>query len=267
MSVNLTANSLAAGIGTGDGWYNGTSTIGSIAIMSGNIIANSTRDGSGIGTVEGYSNGTSAIGNLTIVGGNVTANSSNGGGSGIGTALSESGGISMIETLSTFGGRIRVNGTEAGIGSGFDGSEVKLLRFSGRVNLFSTVNPPMKFPINASSIVLSDTSLTITTPHARIFGVSPVRQGSLNLNLIYESVTSANVEPLSLLNERFIQIGNVSVPESDGWSFCVSRLGYENCFETESKNVKSLIFSVPSEGQYSIRGSSNAYIHIQFISK
>jgi hypothetical protein len=89
-----------------------------------------------------------------------------------------------------------VNGTESGIGSGFEGSEVKLLRLSGTLNLFCTVMKTTKFPINASSIFLFDTSLTITTPQNRIFGVNPFGEGSLNLRFVYGKVTSTDSEPL-----------------------------------------------------------------------
>jgi hypothetical protein len=293
MSGNITASSVSnnhgSGIGTGYGYYSGTAMIGNLLIVSGNITASSSYYGSGIGTGYGHSSGTAMIGNLTIVSGNITASSSNYGsgigtgyvyyemakgtsrignltivcgnitansshyGSGIGTGCGQEEGISVIETLSILGGKIKAKGTESGIGSGFERSEVKLLRFSGTVNLFCTVTNKTKFPINASSIVLSSTSLMITTAQNRIFGVNPFREGSLNLSFVYENVTSAGSEPLSLLNLRFLQIGNVSLPISNFWRFCVSGIGHENCIDVESTAVKSLLFSVPSEGNYSIR--------------
>jgi hypothetical protein len=193
------------------------------------------------------------IENLTIMNGNITASSS-GVGSGIGTGRGTRGGISVIDTLSILGGRIKANGTDSGIGSGFEGSEVKLLKLSGTVVLFCTVTNTTKFPINASSIVLFDTSLTIITSQNRVFGWNPFRQGSLNLSIIYESVTSADSEPLWFLNLTFLQIGNVSVPFSEFWTFCILGIGDQSCHDTESRFVKSLLFSLPSQGHYSIRG-------------
>jgi hypothetical protein len=93
-----------------------------------------------------------------------------------------------------------------------------------------------------------------------VFGVNPVRQGSLNLSVVYETVTSAGSEPLWLLNSTFLQIGKVSVPTSRFWTFCISGIGHESCIETESRAVKSLLFSVPSQGKYSIRGSNGGLI-------
>jgi hypothetical protein len=211
---NITASSLSSegygsGIGTGYGVSNGTSKIGNLTIVNGNItaISSSFDYASGIGTGYGVSNGTSMIENLTIVNGNITANSSSFG-SGIGTGYGKNGGTSVIQTLTVLGGRIKVNGTESGIGSGFEGTEVELLRFSGTVILFCTVMNITKFPMNSSSIVLSDASLTIATPQNRVFGVNPIGQGSLNLNIVYENVTKADSEPLSSLNRTFLQIGH-----------------------------------------------------------
>jgi hypothetical protein len=100
------------------------------------------------------------------------------------------------------------------------------------------VTDTTKFQINASSIVLSDASLTITTPHPSVFGVNPLSQGSLNLGLIYERGTSSGSEPISLLNSTFLQIWNPNLlPASDIWNFCVFGLDNENCFETGSKKV------------------------------
>jgi hypothetical protein len=70
------------------------------------------------------------------------------------------------------GGRINANGTLAGIGSGCEGGEVKLLIFSGNAVLTCDTNLT-KLPINASSIVISIASLIFTTAHNRLFGVSP----------------------------------------------------------------------------------------------
>jgi hypothetical protein len=252
------SSSYSSGIGTGLGESGGTSKIENLTIVSGNITANSSYMGSGIGTGLGESDGTSKIENLMIVSGNITASSSNRG-SGIGTGIGESG-TSVIETLSVLGGKIRVNGTQSGIGSGFEESEVQLLRFSGTVILFCTVTDTNKFPINASSIVLSDTLLTITTPQNRVFGGTPIRQSSLNLSIVYENVTSADSEPLWLLNSTFLQIGNVSLPNSDFWNFCISGIDPKYCIHIESRKVKSLLFSVPSQGSYSIRASNEVLI-------
>jgi hypothetical protein len=93
----------------------------------------------------------------------------------------------------------------------------------------------------------------ITTPQNRVFGENPFREGSLSLSVAYESVTSGGLEPLSLLNSTFLQIGNVGLPNSNFWTFCVSGIIQENCFDIRSTKVKSLLFSVPLQGNYSIR--------------
>jgi hypothetical protein len=188
--------------------------------MSGNIIASSSGGGSGIGTGYSSFSGTSTVTNLMIMSGNITASSS-GGCSGIGTGNSSIGGVSTVG----------------------------LLKISGTVILFCTGS----FPINASSIILSNTSLTITTPQNRVFAENPLREDLLNLSIAYETVTSKGLESVESLNSTFLQIGNVSLPDSNFWTFCLSGIIQENCFNIRSTEVKSFLFSVPLEGNYSIR--------------
>jgi hypothetical protein len=188
--------------------------------MSGNITATSSGDDSGIGSGSSSGGGASTVTNLAIMSGNITASSSEGH-SGIGSGSSNDGGASTV----------------------------KLLRFSGTVMLFCRGN----FPINASSIILSNTSLTISTPLKCVVGENPFREGSLNLSIAYENATSAGLEQLWGLNSTVLQIGNVSLPDSNFWTFCISAIGYENCFDIKSTKVKSLLFSVPFQGSYSIR--------------
>jgi hypothetical protein len=174
-------------------------------------------------------------------------------GAGIGTGRSESDGFSAIEVVSIFGGTIRAYGAEAGIGSGFEGSEVRLVIFSETVNLFCTVSNPTKFSVNASWIVLSNTSLKIATTYDRVFGVPPLRQGSLNLSLVYGGESGPGFEPLGLLNSAFVQIGNITLPNSEFRRFCLSQTGAENCIDIQPMEVRGLIFSVPLSGVYSIQ--------------
>jgi hypothetical protein len=110
--------------------------------------------------------------------------------------------------------------------------------------------------VNASSIVLSDASWIFATHGNQLFGATPSVQGLLNLTIIYGAVTSEDVERVSSLHLTMIQIGNVTLPPSDFWTLCTSRLcrtGSENCFKTESFEIKSLLVTVESPGNYSIR--------------
>jgi hypothetical protein len=188
--------------------------------------------------------------------GNITASSSSWG-AGIGAGRGESGGKSFVETLAIMGGRISANGTLAGIGSGGEGGEVKQLRFAGRAVLICDAIFT-KFPINASSIVLTNASLVFTTPRNRLFGVGPSSSGLLNLVIVYGNVTTQGSEPLSNLKATFLQIGNITVPLSNDWTICVSGSGYEHCSLTRSAVMKSLIVTVPLEGNYSIEVVSDA---------
>jgi hypothetical protein len=88
--------------------------------------------------------------------------------------------------------------------------------------------------------------------------VSPFRSGLLNLVIVYENVTKENQEPLSRLDQTFIQIGNLTIPRSNRWMFCVSGINHHDCFITGTSNVKSLIVNVPSIGNYSMTGFSDS---------
>jgi hypothetical protein len=253
-NITASSSSYGSGIRTWYGYYSGsTSTVGHLTVLNGNITASSSNYGSGIGSGDASSSGTSTVGNLTILNGNITASSSSSG-SGIGSGDGSSSSPSVIETLSILGGRIKANGTEAGLGSGGDGSEVTVLTLGGSAVLLCDANAS-KFPVNASSIVFADASLTFETPRNRLFGVSPLRKGSLNLTLLYWSVTSNGGEPLSFLNGIFLQIGNANFPASESWdrSFCVSGVDHEYCSGIVSNEVKSLIVSVPSANNYSMK--------------
>jgi hypothetical protein len=161
------------------------------------------------------------------------------------------------------GGTIRARGAGAGIGSGGEGGETGLLAFHGTAALICNASAG-KFPVNASSIVLSDASLIFGTESDRLFGVSPWRAGWLNLTIVYGKATSARTERLSDLNASILQIGNLSfnlpmglyVSAASPCTFCVSRAGDVECIvrhSTEVSEFKSAVFSLPSDGSYSIR--------------
>jgi hypothetical protein len=91
-----------------------------------------------------------------------------------------------------------------------------------------------------------------------LFGVDPSSSNFVKLVILYESVTMENTESLSKLNTTFLQIGNLTVPPSDDWMFCVSGVGYDDCFAARSSIMKSLIVSLPSLGNYSMKAFNDA---------
>jgi hypothetical protein len=186
--------------------------------------------------------------------GNITAISS-GWGSGIGAGRGIINGTSLIQTLSIMGGRITANGTLTGIGSGGNGGEVEMLRFSGTAALLCDANSTA-FVINASSIELIDCALIFTTPHNQLFGISPSSSGSLNLAILFGGVTSKGSEPLTNLNGTFLQIGNVNLPDKELWTICISGKKYEHCIESPSRTIRSILFSTDGPGNRLIRAFS-----------
>jgi hypothetical protein len=150
------------------------------------------------------------------------------------------------------GGRITANGALTGIGSGGQGGDVKRLIFSGNAELLCNADSP-SFVVNASSIELTNCSLVFTTPRKRLFGASPSNSGSLNLTILFGDVTSEGDEPLTRLNATFLQIGKLSLPDKESWSFCISGMRDERCIRSEARTVQSLLFSTDGPGNYSVR--------------
>jgi hypothetical protein len=206
--------------------------------------------GAGIGSGLA-SDGNSTVGSVTILNGNITASSPDGG-AGIGAGYGSYAAISLIENLSILGGKITANGTLTGTGSGGEGGEVQFLKFSGNTTV-TCDSDPGKFPVNASSIVLSNGSLIFTTPRNQLFGVSPSSSGLLNLLVMYEIVTTQWSESLSQLNVSLLQIGNITAPESRDWKLCICGECQQECYLTQSSVVKSLIVSVGSKGNHSVK--------------
>jgi hypothetical protein len=194
--------------------------------------------------------------NLTIVNGNITASSSSNG-SGIGSGRGTVPFSSIVVHLSILGGTIRANGTLAGIGSGGEGGAVGQLTFSGTPVLICSCANAGKSPVNASSILFSDASAVFVTQRAPRFGVTPYHQGELNLTLVYETAMADKAEllPSSVI---FLQIHNISMPDGR-CEFCILSAASTSCFRTESTIARSLIVSLPSEGNYSIRARAEDF--------
>jgi hypothetical protein len=221
--------------------------------LNGNITASSSSSyglGSGIGSGRAEV-GHSTVWKLTILNGNITASSSNGG-AGIGAGNGVIGGSSLVRNLSIHGGMITSKGTFAGIGSGGEGGEVTIMTFSGNPMIICYANL-IHFPVNASSIIITNASLIFATPRNRLFGVSPSSSTLFKMMIMYGDVTRQGHEPVSKLNATFLQIENITAPLSKDWLFSVCGAGPEDCYQSRSTNVKSIIVTLPWQGNYSVK--------------
>jgi hypothetical protein len=125
--------------------------------------------------------------------------------------------------------------------------EMKLVTFSGNATLVCEGSPEFR-PVSSSSIVLLNASLVCTAQRSRSFGVSPLYCNLFSLVIGYGSVTTQENELLPGLNARPLPIGNVMAPLSSDWKVCISGKSRESRRATRSSVVKSVIVSVPSEG-------------------
>jgi hypothetical protein len=98
----------------------------------------------------------------------------------------------IVGMLFLLGGKIKTNETLVGIGSGREGSEIRLVVFSGTIALICNTDLE-KFPINSLSIQLLSASLSFGTQGDELFCVSQSR-GSRTLR---------EADPLSNLNATF----------------------------------------------------------------
>jgi hypothetical protein len=259
IDANVTASSFSEGsaIGTGKALNSGTSKVGQLAIVNSIVSASCSAWGAGIGTAFGSNRyGSSRIDTLIIVNGTTNATSFEYG-CGIGCGYSQNGGQSTIGTLSLIGGTITAHGTLADIGCGQGGS-VDLLRFSGNQTILCNSDNSAEYCINANSIVLSNGSLSFATHRDRLFDVYPSIEGSINLMIRYGTVTSDASEHFPIVNSPVLQIGNLSLPSIEPWTFCVAGSNNHHCYANDLTDVKSFILTVPSPGNYWIRASGDA---------
>jgi hypothetical protein len=157
------------------------------------------------------------------------------------------------------GGRITAEGTLAGIGSGGEGGDVGLLTFSRSGLFVRCAANRTKFPINASSICFSNSSVIFETPGDRLFGVSPTQTGRLDLAILYGEATSQWSESVSALNAMLLQIGNLSSPPSGDWTLQIASISgdFEGpSFEIRSSVLRSLIVTVDFRGNCWVSASN-----------
>jgi hypothetical protein len=107
--------------------------------------------------------------------------------------------------------------------------------------------------IQASSILMTGTSLSIITDRAPLFGSSPVNSGSAVFIIGYRQTTRAESEQVSSINGTFLHVGHVDVSDSSLglFRFCVERIGFRYCFDESLGPIRSVLLSTGGEGPYS----------------
>jgi hypothetical protein len=78
--------------------------------------------------------------------------------------------------------------------------------------------------------------------------------GTSYLTILYGVLTDSEPPDLDEFSGTFLHIGNLTLPAESGWIhvFCVSGPDFAKCFSDELMIARSLIVSVPAEGDYSI---------------
>jgi hypothetical protein len=128
------------------------------------------------------------------------------------------------------------------------------LVFSGTCAVICNTNSSF-YPVDADSITIADASLFFLTNQNRLFAKTPFLAGSMNLTILYRNATQ-QPEQLPVSQATFWQIGNLMIPENESWRFCISRSGFQRCFESPDINIKGIVASVPDFDNYSISATS-----------
>jgi hypothetical protein len=239
-NVTATASLDGSGIGTGRGGTENRSSVDKIVIVDSTVNATVIGDGAGIGPAkEG-----ALVRIVNLVNANITATSTNSAGVGAG------GESSRIEKLAIVNGRLDANGKQSAIGSTGSTGIVDDLRLIGSAVL--RCNSMDENPVKASNLQFSGASLVFLTDKNRLFEKSPSTLGWANISILYGTVTTSVIEPLSELNDTFLQIGNVAFPAEGVWKICLSSQTFNRCLEYASSAMKSLLFSVPKKDFYEI---------------
>jgi hypothetical protein len=83
--------------------------------------------------------------------------------------------------------------------------------------------------------------------------------GNFNLSILYENTTASGVERLSGLGSLFLHILSFNLPNLGTWTLCLAGPTVERCFPHDMSQVRSLITSVPTPGNYSIFASTESW--------
>jgi hypothetical protein len=207
-------------------------------------------DAAGIGSGTGrFPLGISEVTQITIVESFVSAAGSNG--AGIGTGRTFTGGISTVGKIAIVGGIIDVNSSN-GPGIGCHDGSMGSLTLSGNISLRFRAGS-----IEVSSIVLSQLSLTASTPGKRVFGSSPAVTELHALLLLYESVSDPD-EPLGRSGIPILHIGDVKLPHPEIWRLSVVKSDYSNSFAFNSSQFRSFAIFLKTDSTYKVNASTKS---------
>jgi hypothetical protein len=237
-----------------------------ITISASDVRAVTSQNGAAIGAGCGWA-GRSQVDVLAIVNCTIVALvDSMVGGSDIGTGSVADGGTSLIIDLLISGSKVVAsNALNASvIGSGPLGSDVYSLQFSGDC-FIECIRTGTANAINASSILILFGSLTFVVDDAPLFGTSPMNLHPFDMVIFYRQVTSDGCEPLSLLNNTFVHVGNLNVSDTElnSLTFGIQGSGFWRWFRDYPRSMRSFIVSVSGEGPYSfpavVNGSAGQF--------
>jgi hypothetical protein len=250
-SIVTATGSNGAGIGSGvadGGRFTGSSIVRDIVIRKSRVTASGS-DGAGIGPGKArFPLAVSEVARIVITEGTVSATGANG--PGIGSGNATLGGLADTHAVVIDSATLTVRCSS---GAGVGGRTVTM---SGDVAVIARTQADAP-AIDASSIVLSNVSLSVSASGTRVFGSSPVAHGMPGVLLLYENV-SAPDEPLTGLGVPVLHIGNVKLEISAVWQLCAVGSEGSRCFPFNSSQFTGYGISLNRAGTYRINASAGA---------
>jgi hypothetical protein len=109
--------------------------------------------------------------------------------------------------------------------------------------------------VSGSSIVLSGCALAVTGDRPPVFESSLGDSGRFELIIRYHFPSPKESENLSFLNESFLHVGHLEMPESQvpAWRLCVSGGRFEYCDAEGLRPIRSIIVGLDGDENVSFR--------------
>jgi hypothetical protein len=250
-----------AGIGSGVSEHDGTSLVRNLTVVNSTVSARGSDYGSGIGSSRGSSTGASVVENLSIVGSSIVAIGSSSG-SGIGAEFARENGTSMVNCLTIVDSNVIAVGSSAdyAIGAGrsmeMGKAFLRELRLKGTVLLVTTSG--QHAAINATSVILDHSSVTVTTNTLRAFENPPAVTESSDLIVVYTTNSLSPVEQVPQM--AALEIGHLNLPADGQWHLAMASLNtsWAKSVTFDSVSFRCLFLSVAQPGQYRLYASADS---------
>jgi hypothetical protein len=111
--------------------------------------------------------------------------------------------------------------------------------------------------VDANSIRIAAGSSAVASASSPVFASSPTGEIASVLWILYANTTAANTERISALTGHFLHIGELIGDPEEVWELCLAADRLLGCAGSAGFPIRSVIVSVPHEGDYRLAPSEN----------